>query len=129
MARIVYNSNDEFYAQCEHCGRQIAYYEDEVEDGAIVCPNCEEDIYVDPTKKPFVWPGGFYHFSASDGATCVMDREIQAEVDGMLKNLQKSAIGHHTAWATGDTLIIGIRYEDGIQVYVTKDYYNQFLDM
>lgn len=129
MARIVYNSNDEFYVQCEHCGRQIAYYEDEVEDGVIICPNCEEEIYVDPAKKPFVWPGGFYHCSAFDGAAYVTDKETQAEVDNMLQNLQKSAIGDHSTWASGDTLIIGIHYEDGIQIYVTKDYYDQFLDM
>lgn len=129
MARIVYNSNDEFYVQCEHCGRQIAYYEDEVEDGAIICPNCEEEIYVDPTKKPFVWPGGFYHVSASDNAVRVTDKEIQTEVDFMLQSLKKLEIGHHTTWSTGDTLIIGIHYEDGIQIYVTQDYYDQFLDM
>lgn len=129
MARIVYNSNDEFYVQCEHCGRQIAYYEDEVEDGVIICPNCEEEIYVDPAKKPFVWPGGFYHVSASDSATRVTDKEIQTEVGFMLQNLKKSEIGHHTVWSTGDTLIIGIHYEDGIQIYVTQDYYDQFLDM
>ena len=129
MARIVFQNNEEYYVNCDRCNSQIAYYEYEVEDGVILCPNCGEEIYVDPTKKPFVWPGGFYHFSASDSATCVTDKEIQAEIDDMLQNLQESAIGCHTAWATGDTLIIGIHYEDGIQIYVTKDYYDQFLDM
>lgn len=129
MARIVYNSNDEFYIQCEHCGRQIAYYEDEVEDGAIICPNCEEEIYVDPAKKPFVWPGGFHHCSVSNEAVKLPDEKVQVMVSDMLAMLKKDKVGEFELCATGDTLIIGFRFEDEIQIYVTKDYYEQYLSI
>lgn len=58
-------------------------------------------------------------FSKNDGVK-LKDSEIQDMIDDVIKRLD--APGEYSLSATGDTIVIGFRWEEEINIYVCKNY-------
>ena len=56
---------------------------------------------------------------------CHQLRQIQEYVNKVIKNLcsDEWKPGEFYVTGTGNLLIVGIKWEDGVEVYVTKDYW------
>ena len=52
-------------------------------------------------------------------------REVQVYVDKVVQNLcsDKWEVGEFSMTFTGNLLVFGVKWEDGIDIYVTKDYW------
>lgn len=115
---------------CEHCGAELEYDKDDEFVGlwgmkCITCPECNEDCFVsDHRVEPPNWKVTFDHTN-SDSAVAIDDEEIQKYIDKCYAKLTSDEWkpGDHYLTGSGDTMIFGVKYEDEIRVFVTRDYY------
>ena len=115
---------------CEHCGAELEYDKDDEFVGlwgmkCITCPECNEDCFVsDHRVEPPNWKVTFDHTN-SDSAVAIDDEEIQEYIDKCYAKLTSDEWkpGDHYLTGSGDMMIFGVKYEDEIRVFVTKDYY------
>lgn len=115
---------------CEHCGAELEYDRDDEFVGlwgmkCITCPECNEDCFVsDHRVEPPNWKTTFDHTN-SDSAVAINDEEIQKYIDKCYTKLTSDEWkpGDHYLTGSGDTMIFGVKYEDEIRVFVTRDYY------
>ena len=114
---------------CPHCQYTISYTEDEVErveyeSLGVICPNCNEAIMTEHVE-PFTFPDTFYRFSASKGASCLSDDEVQKYVNIVKRKLQqKCQVGEYTFIGSGDTMVFGFKFEDEDEIIVAKNYWS-----
>ena len=115
---------------CEHCGAELEYDKDDEFIGlwgmkCITCPECNEDCFVsDHRVEPPNWKTTFDHTN-SDSAVAIDDEEIQEYIDKCYAKLTSDEWkpDDHYLTGSGDTMIFGVKYEDEIRVFVTRDYY------
>lgn len=113
---------------CPHCQYTISYTEDEVErvenNGlGVICPNCNESIVLEHIE-PFTFPDTFYHFGTGEGAICLSDDEVQQYVDIVKRKLQQECrVGEYTFIGNGDTMVLGLKFEDEDEIIVAKNYW------
>ena len=115
---------------CEHCGAELEYDKDDEFVGlwgmkCITCPECNEDCFVsDHRVEPPNWKVTFDHTN-SDSAVAIDDEEIQEYIDKCYAKLTSDEWkpGDHYLTGSGDMMIFGVKYEDEIRVFVTRDYY------
>ena len=115
---------------CDHCGAELEYDKDDEFIGlwgmkCITCPECNEDCFVsDHRVEPPNWKTTFDHTN-SDSAVAIDDEEIQEYIDKCYAKLTSDEWkpGDHCLMGSGDTMIFGVKYEDEIRVFVTRDYY------
>lgn len=60
----------------------------------------------------------FYSFK---NGVDVEDTEVQKMIDDAINGLIEDKLDHYMS-ATGNTIVIGMRYEDEVQIVVSKDY-------
>ena len=67
----------------------------------------------------------FHHISAETGTVDVKDTEIREYVNEVIKNLcsNERKPGEFNITGTGNLLVLGVKWEDSVDVYVTKDYW------
>lgn len=115
---------------CDHCGAELEYDADDEFVGrwgmkSITCPECEEEIFVSEHRvEPPCWRASFDHINTKN-ATYVEDSRIQDFIDECYKYLMSDKVssGNFYMTGSGDILVFGVRTEDTIEVYVTRDYY------
>ena len=115
---------------CEHCGTELEYDKDDEFVGlwgmkCITCPECNEDCFVsDHRVEPPNWKATFDHTN-SDSAVAIDDEEIQEMVDKCYERLMSPEweVGEFYITMMGDTLVFGVTFEDDVNVYVTRDYW------
>lgn len=115
---------------CDHCGAELEYDKDDEFVGiwgmkCITCPECNEDCLVsDHRVEPPNWKVTFDHTN-SDSAVVIDDEEIQEYIDKCYARLTSDdwTPGDHYLTGSGDTMIFGVKYDDEIRVFVTRDYY------
>lgn len=113
---------------CPNCECTIEYTERDVEDldhgFGFYCPECGEEIY---TQKFDLheFPNAFYHFGVNDGAVAISDKETQRYINEVVDYLKDADVGDHAETGSGDTIVIGIKYEDGVSLYVAKNYWEE----
>ena len=115
---------------CEHCGAELEYDKGDEFVGlwgmkCITCPECNEDCFVsDHRVEPPNWKTTFDHTN-SDSAVAIDDEAIQEYIDKCYAKLTSDEwkSGDHYLTGSGDTMIFGVKYEDEIRVFVTRDYY------
>lgn len=116
---------------CDECGAELEYDKEDVHIGwmgceCVTCPACDKKTMVgDQRVQPPTWKATFHHTSSETGAVDIKDTEIQVHVKKAIKCLCSGEWkpGEPYIAVTGNLLILGIKWEDGVDVYVTKDYW------
>ena len=90
----------------------------------ITCPECNEDCFVsDHRVEPPNWKVTFDHINSAT-AKELKNEDIQEYIDNCYKYLMNEAKpGDFYMTGSGDTMVFGFRYEDTVDLYVTRDYY------
>lgn len=114
---------------CEHCGAELEYDKGDEFVGlwgmkCITCPECNEDCFVgDYRIEPPNWKATFDHVNSAT-AKELKNEDIQEYIDNCYKYLMNEAKpGDFYMTGSGDTMVFGFRYEDTVDLYVTRDYY------
>ena len=116
---------------CEECGAELEYDKEDVHIGwmgceYVTCPTCGSETMVSGQRvQQPTWKVTFDHTSAETGAVDVEDVKIKEYVDKAVKSLcsEKWSPGEFYITRTGNLLVLEIKWEDGVEVYVTKDYW------
>lgn len=116
---------------CDECGAELEYNKEDTHIGwmgceYVTCPACDKETMVsDQRVQPPAWKTTFYHTSTETGAVDIEDVKIQEYVDKAVKSLcsDEWKPGEFYITGTGNLLVLGIKWEDGIDIYVTKDYW------
>lgn len=131
--RVIKRPEDEAQrVVCGRCGCIIEYDEDDIEvllnGTGFYCPNCSEEIILNKNIKAHQWPEAFYYFSKNANAVTVSDEKTQQFIYDTVKRLNEIDVGEVTCIATGDTIVIGIRWADSKNIIVAKDYWCEDYD-
>ena len=116
---------------CDECGAELEYDKEDVHIGwmgceYVTCPACDGETMVGECRVQLpAWKATFHHTSTETGAVDIEDVKIKEYVDKAVKSLcsEKWKPGEFYATTTGNLLVMGIKWEDGIDIYVTKDYW------
>ena len=115
---------------CDECGAELEYdkedtYIDWLGCAYVTCPACDNEIMVSNRIQSPTWKATFYHTSTETGAVDIEDVKIQEYVDKTVKPLcsDERKTSDFYMIKTGNLFIIGIKWKDGIEIYVTKDYW------
>ena len=114
---------------CDHCGAELEYDKDDefIEMWGmkcITCPECMKDVFVsDHRVEPPNWKATFDHVNSAT-AKELKNEDIQEYIDNCYKHLMNVAKpGDFYMTGSGDTMVFGFRYEDTVDLYVTRDFY------
>ena len=116
---------------CDECGAELEYDKEDVHIGwmgyeYVTCPacNCETMVGECRVQTP-TWKTTFHHTSTETGAVDIKDAETQVYVDKAVKSLysEKYKPGEFYITGTGNLLVLGIKWEDSVDIYVAKDYW------
>lgn len=116
---------------CDECGAELEYDKEDVHVGwmgceYVTCPNCNCETMVDSKRiTPFIWKTTFDHVCADTGAVDILDHEVQKYVNKVAKALcsDEYETGDSAITRTGNLLVFGRKWEDEVDIYVTKDYW------
>lgn len=116
---------------CDECGAELEYDKEDVHIGwmgceYVTCPACDRETMVGECRvQPPTWKVTFHHTSVETGVVDIKDTEIREYVNKAVKSLcsDERKPGEFYAAETGNLLVVGIKWEDGVDIYVTKDYW------
>ena len=123
--RIISETNKEETITCLKCDALIGFEDKDTEVGEfgclyITCPKCKEKIWLDNgvklTYENIEYPR---HFHFPENAMPVSDEEIHEAVKNIVKNIGENYF--YIGLETGDSLVFGINWEDGIEIFVCKN--------
>ena len=115
---------------CPNCENLLSYEKEDVEIGhygceCITCPECGEEILITGERiMPPTFPQTFYHFGSGKK---ISDKNIQEMVNKVVDNIKRADVGDFYVTATGDTMVVALKYEDNIDIIVAKDYWEDTL--
>ena len=114
---------------CDHCEAELEYNEEDEHNGlwgmkCVTCPVCGEDCFIsDHRVEPPNWKATFDHINSAT-AKELKNEDIQEYIDNCYKYLMNEAKpGDFYMMGSGDTMVFGFRYEDTVDLYVTRDFY------
>lgn len=114
---------------CDECGAELEYDEADMHIGwmgceYLTCPNCNGETMIDGKRiMPPAWPQTFHSTSAKLNAKYMSDEWITDQVKSMSKRLVDNVSpGEFAVMSCGDTLIIGLKYANDFDIYVTREY-------
>ena len=116
---------------CDECGAELEYDKEDVHIGwmgceYVTCPACGSETMVGECRvQPPTWKATFHHTSVKTGAVDIEDVKIKEYVDRAVKTLcsKKCKPGEFYIAKTGNLLVLGTKWEDSVNVCVTKDYW------
>lgn len=115
---------------CLNCGELLSYEKEDIKIGYlgcefIICPECGETILITGERimSP-TFPQTFFNFGAG---VEISDKDTQEMVNKVVGNIKAAKAGEFCNIATGDTMVIALKYEEGIDVIVAKDYWEDSL--
>ena len=75
--------------------------------------------------RPPTWSVTFDHTSAKTGAADIEDNKVQKYANEVAKRLCSNEWKprEFALTGTGNLLVFGVKWEDGVDIYVTKDYW------
>lgn len=130
--------NDEYPKRvlCENCGANLEYEKEDEFIGwmgckNVICPECGDATFVTERVVKPTWNATFNHTSTEYGAKEIGNEKTQKYIDEVVSSLVNcnEEFTHHVM-VCGNTLVVGIKCgDDGIDIYVTKDYYGDMLAM
>lgn len=110
--------------KCPHCKSELTYEDTDVVNlytgYGIVCPVCDDEIIIQEFAN-FTFPDSFYQFGNGVKLT---DSEIQRYIDENVDYLRNTENEFDfSLTGSGDSIVIGTKTEEGITIYVAKNYY------
>ncbi len=116
---------------CDECGAELEYDKEDTYTGwmgyeCVTCPACGSETAVSGQRvQPPTWKTTFYHTSIETGAVDIEDVKIKEYVDKAIKSLcsEKWKPDEFYITRVGNLLVLGIKWEDGVEIFVTKDYW------
>lgn len=116
---------------CDECGAELECDKEDVHIGwmgceYVTCPACGSETMVnDQRVQPPTWKTTFHHTNSETGAVDIEDDKIREYVNEAVKSLcsEKLKPGEFYITRTGNLLVLGIKWKDGVDIYVTKDYW------
>lgn len=127
--RII-DDREERFTTCNNCGSKIGYTQDDVvvntTNETIQCPMCRKNIVVKTFDRPLKFPDTYYHFYRKDRTMDYADDDIEKQVKDCIKHCLEENI-EYCYWASGNIMVIALKEDDGIGVYVIDDYYTNYL--
>lgn len=115
---------------CDHCGAELEYNEEDEHNGlwgmkCVTCPVCGEEIFVSEHRAIQPTWGVTFNHTDEISAVKLKDEEIQEMVDKCYERLMSPEwkAGEFYITMMGDTLVFGVKFEDEVNVYVTRDYW------
>ena len=115
---------------CPNCENLLSYEKEDVESGHYGCefitgPECGEEILITGERiMPTTFPRTLYQFGSGKK---ISDKDIQGMVNKVVDNIKRADVGDFYVTATGDTMVVALKYEDNIDVIVAKDYWEDTL--
>lgn len=122
---------------CDECGAELEYDKEDVHIGwmgyeCVTCPACDKETAVSEGRvMPPTWKTTFFHSYAAKGALDVCNQTVGEYIAKTTEILCSDKIkpGEFYITKTGNLLIIGLKWNDNIEIYVTKDYWEDTVDM
>ena len=116
---------------CDNCGAELEYDKEDIHIGwmgyeCVTCPVCGNETMVsDQRVQPPTWRTTFHHISTKTRVVDIEDIKIKEYVDRAVKALcsEKWKPGEFYIARTGNLLVLGTKWKDGVEIYVTKDYW------
>lgn len=112
--------------ECNFCHAQFYYTDDDLVDVnensfGFICPECGNEIEIYKIND-CRYPESFFHFS---GGKKLSNNEIQEYINKIRTQLETSNEDYdYNLIASGDTIVFATKdSEDGISIYVAKNYY------
>lgn len=124
------------HCTCEECKAELEYDREDTFVGwmgyeYVTCPVCDNQVTVSEQRvQNPVYPYTFRHTN-SETAVAVSDERIQDMVDNVVEAMEhggENYKGEFITYSQGDTLVIGYKCEDGYNLYVTKNYWEDMVD-
>lgn len=98
----------------------------------VTCPACNKETMVNDKRiVPPTWKATFDHNYVGNGAVEVYDHEIGEYINKAVKVLcsDKYKPGEFYMVETGNVLIVGLKWEDNVDIYVTRDCWEDSIDV
>lgn len=119
---------------CEECGAELEYEPHDTHVGwmgvdYVTCPECGRDTMVGEKRKAKpTWPLTFHNTCKENGTVDLAEEAVQDMVDKVVEALKESDEEWTYAMTScGTVLVFGCKSNDGIEVYVTKDYWEDMI--
>lgn len=122
---------------CDECGAELEYDKEDVHIGwvgceYVTCPNCNNESMVGNRRIMLpTWKTTFNHVCTDNKTVDVQDYEVGAYVNKTVKELCSDEYkpGEFYVTCTGNMLVVGVKWEDYVNIYVTKDYWEDSIDL
>lgn len=116
---------------CDECGAELEYDKEDIHIGwmgceYVTCPVCNSETMVGECRvQPSTWKATFRYTSTKTGAVDIEDDKVQKYVNEVAKRLcsDEWKPREFALIDTGNLLVFGVKWENGIEIYVTKDYW------
>lgn len=136
--------NKNLKATCEKCGCEFEYIFEEMEQenidewhmmSFVECPWCHERVILEKYKMPEqdrnyslfpTYPDKFL-FMGEDTVK-ISDEQLDKYVKKVYNGLKENPDEESYIIAAGDSMVVGFNREDGISLYVCRDYEEAFWD-
>ena len=120
-------------ATCPNCKSTLEYERSDVQkansgEPFIMCPICQLHVWLDEEEKHITsenlnYPQDFYRFGGAE-AVKIDDKQTQAWYREALRNLEADKSEAFYFTGSGDTMVIGLRVDGDIELYVAHGYDN-----
>ena len=119
-------------ATCEKCGTELEYEDSDIEArefgcAYIKCPNCGKYILLEDeeglvlTPENFNYPQHFYVQNPEESVK-ISDEQINNWIIEICDYFRKHKSESNYICTSGDTMVLGFRDEDYVDIYVAKNY-------
>ena len=71
-----------------------------------------------------LFPDNFYHYGQQGYSINLTNEEVQTYVDEIYEKEKYMKTGDSVVVGTGNTIVIGIKYEDSFDIFVCKNYWD-----
>lgn len=121
--------------ECENCGQNFTVVPEEKREYGefgipyVICPVCNDKAYLEDetclaiTPENLKYPQHFAQFGVSAGAVHVPDNELEEWAKKALSVLLKNKEKEFYVTGSGDSIVVGLGYEDEIQIIAARQYY------
>lgn len=108
---------------CESCGAELEYEDSDLKVGlwgckGFDCPECGEFVFCSDRVAEPKYPDTFW---IPKNPKKIEDKEINILLGQVVKSLKNCEVGEFTMSGTGDTMVIGLKFEDKEEYYVCKN--------